>query len=139
MVEQQAQHTMGLSEGYVPSRLDSRLSEDGVLQNLTWNDTRSRIQVRWEGNVRPTKQLSCNMFPKFANMALMVALSFPYPSLVQVVPRVVWEWDDATWVMAASFIIFTMQTGCVGSDSERPTATALELIILVLIATSMND
>ena len=47
MVEQQAQHTMGLSEGYVPSRLDSRLSEDGVLQNLTWNDTRSRIQVRW--------------------------------------------------------------------------------------------
>ena len=46
MVEQQAQHTMGLSEGYVPSRLDSRLSEDGVLQNLTWNDTRSRIQVR---------------------------------------------------------------------------------------------
>ena len=45
MVEQ-AQHTMGLSEGYVPSRLDSRLSEDGVFQNLTWNDTRSRIQVR---------------------------------------------------------------------------------------------
>ena len=76
---------------------------------------------------------------RFANMALMVALSLPYPSLVQVVPRVVWEWDDATWVMAASFIIFTMQTGCVGSDSERPTATALELIILVLIATSMND
>ena len=48
MVEQQAQHTMGLSEGYVPSRLDSRLSEDGVLQNLTWNDTRSRIPVPWE-------------------------------------------------------------------------------------------
>ena len=59
------------------------------------------------------------MFPKFANMALMVALSLPYPSLVQVVPRVVWEWDDATWVMAASFIIFTMQTGCVRIVSDR--------------------
>ncbi len=23
----------------------------------------------------------------------------------------VWEWDDATWILAASFIIFTMQTG----------------------------
>ena len=22
-----------------------------------------------------------------------------------------WEWDDATWILAASFIIFTMQTG----------------------------
>ena len=61
-----------LSEGYVPSRLDSYLSVDGILQNLTWNDTRSRILV---------------------------------------VPRPVWYWDDATWVMAASFIIFTMQTG----------------------------
>ena len=37
---------MVLSEGYIPSRLDSYLSEDGILQNLTWNDTRSRIQVR---------------------------------------------------------------------------------------------
>ena len=36
---------MVLSEGYIPSRLDSYLSEDGILQNLTWNDTRSRIQV----------------------------------------------------------------------------------------------
>ena len=63
---------MVLSEGYVPSRLDSYLSEEGVFQNLTWNDTRSRTQV---------------------------------------VPRTVWYWDDATWVMAASFIIFTMQTG----------------------------
>ena len=57
MVEQQAQHTMGLSEGYVPSRLDSRLSEDGVLQNLTWNDTRSRIQVPWECTTNQT--ISC--------------------------------------------------------------------------------
>ena len=40
-------------------------------------------------------------------------------SSVQVVPRVVWEWDDATWVMAASFIIFTMQTGCVRIVSDR--------------------
>ena len=54
MEEQQAQHTMGLSEGYVPSRLDSRLSEDGVLQNLTWNDTRSRIQVPWMGTYLTT-------------------------------------------------------------------------------------
>ena len=23
----------------------------------------------------------------------------------------VWQWDDATWILAASFIIFTMQTG----------------------------
>lgn len=23
----------------------------------------------------------------------------------------VWEWDDATWILASSFIIFTMQTG----------------------------
>ena len=23
----------------------------------------------------------------------------------------IWEWDDATWILAASFIIFTMQTG----------------------------
>ena len=22
-----------------------------------------------------------------------------------------WYWDDATWILAASFIIFTMQTG----------------------------
>ena len=22
-----------------------------------------------------------------------------------------WLWDDATWIMCASFIIFTMQTG----------------------------
>ncbi len=22
-----------------------------------------------------------------------------------------WQWDDATWILAASFIIFTMQTG----------------------------
>ena len=29
----------------------------------------------------------------------------------QVVPRTVWYWDDATWILAASFIIFTMQTG----------------------------
>ena len=41
-----ASDTMVLSEGYIPSRLDSRLSEEGVFQNLTWNDTRSRIQVR---------------------------------------------------------------------------------------------
>ena len=27
------------------------------------------------------------------------------------VPRTVWYWDDATWILAASFIIFTMQTG----------------------------
>jgi len=26
-------------------------------------------------------------------------------------PRELWEWDDATWILAASFIIFTMQTG----------------------------
>jgi hypothetical protein len=25
--------------------------------------------------------------------------------------RAIWEWDDATWILAASFIIFTMQTG----------------------------
>ena len=30
---------------------------------------------------------------------------------IQVVPRTVWYWDDATWILAASFIIFTMQTG----------------------------
>ena len=23
----------------------------------------------------------------------------------------VWIWDDATWIMGASFIVFTMQTG----------------------------
>lgn len=22
-----------------------------------------------------------------------------------------WQWDDSTWILAASFIIFTMQTG----------------------------
>ena len=115
MVEQQAQHTMGLSEGYVPSRLDSRLSEDGVLQNLTWNDTRSRIQVRWECTTNQT--ISC--------VACIPMRTRPYwahsslTSSVQVVPRVVWEWDDATWVMAASFIIFTMQTGSVRIVSDR--------------------
>ena len=24
---------------------------------------------------------------------------------------IIWEWDDASWILAASFIIFTMQTG----------------------------
>ena len=52
-----SQHTMGLSEGYIPSRLDSRLSEEGVFQNLTWNDTRSRIQVRWERSTNQTIDL----------------------------------------------------------------------------------
>jgi hypothetical protein len=23
----------------------------------------------------------------------------------------VWIWDDATWILGASFIVFTMQTG----------------------------
>lgn len=23
----------------------------------------------------------------------------------------IWQWDDATWILAASFIIFSMQTG----------------------------
>ncbi len=27
------------------------------------------------------------------------------------VGKEVWQWDDATWILAASFIIFTMQTG----------------------------
>jgi hypothetical protein len=27
----------------------------------------------------------------------------------------VWIWDDATWILGASFIVFTMQTG-IGID-----------------------
>ena len=23
----------------------------------------------------------------------------------------IWQWDDATWILAATFIIFSMQTG----------------------------
>ncbi len=27
-----------------------------------------------------------------------------------------WIWDDATWILCSSFIIFTMQTGTATSD-----------------------
>ena len=86
---------MVLSEGYIPSRLDSYLSEDGILQNLTWNDTRSRVQV--------------NQF--LWRVLIHTICKGSYFSFLQVVPRTVWYWDDATWILAASFIIFTMQTG----------------------------
>jgi len=25
--------------------------------------------------------------------------------------RIPWQWDDAAWILAASFVIFSMQTG----------------------------
>ena len=33
------------------------------------------------------------------------------PFYQEVYGGTIWEWDDATWILAASFIIFTMQTG----------------------------
>ena len=41
--------------------------------------------------------------------------SLPFESLLRMGDEesedMLWKWDDATWILAASFIIFTMQTG----------------------------
>ena len=45
-----------------------------------------------------------------------------------------WQWDDATWILCASFIIFTMQTGKDTQCAERilsKIAKAIRRMILV--------
>ena len=49
-----------------------------------------------------------------------------------------WIWDDATWILCASFIIFTMQTGWLRSPTYRESRREFRTWFVYVLATPPN-